>query len=47
MRSDDEGRFLRPMPSAVGQAKYQRYTILIVISFSVDGDLGKPADGSP
>lgn len=44
---DDEGRFLRPMPSAFGQAKYQRYTILIVISFSVDRDLGKPADGSP
>ena len=42
---DDQGRFLGPMRSAFGEARYARYTILIAISFGVS-DLGQPLGGS-
>ena len=38
---DDDGHFVGALPGAFGEAKYRRYTVLIIISFS-SGDLGKP-----
>jgi hypothetical protein len=38
---DDDGHFVGALPDAFGQSRYNRYTVLIIFSFSV-GDLGKP-----
>ena len=38
---DEDGHFVGALPGAFGEAKYRRYTVLIIISFS-SGDLGKP-----
>lgn len=43
---DPAGRLLEPGPSALGQAKYDRFTIMIFISFTIT-DLEKRATAPP
>jgi hypothetical protein len=40
---DDKGQFLDRIPEVLGEAKYDRFTVLIFISFSVT-DLDRPPD---
>jgi hypothetical protein len=43
---DAEGRFLDRLPDALGEAKWNRFTILIVINFTVT-DLDDPPQAQP
>lgn len=46
---DGDGRFVRRLAGSLGEARYDRYTILIVVSFSVTdvGDAPEPAPAPP